>query len=300
MNQDFIENIIAARGDVGKKLLDSIPEIIRKYENRWSIKVLSSFNLTYNYVAPAISADGTHVVFKIGLHGDVEFASEHDALQIFNGEGIISLLKSDTADNVMLLEQVEPGIPLSEIDDDEQATRIVASIIKKLSKPVPPTMKFVTLQDWFKGFERLKKKFNGTTGPMPEKIIREAEELYKYLIETSTEKLLLHGDLHHDNILSSAQRGWLAIDPDAVVGERAHETAAMLRNPWLKLKNTSDLEDVLSKRIAILSEELEIDPDRIRQWGIAQNVLSAIWTIEDGGKDWNHPLRIAQTLLKVE
>lgn len=296
MDKEFVENIIAAQGTKGQQLLDRIPEIIRKYEERWSIKVLVPFKLSYNYVASATSADGSYIVFKIGLHGHDEFAAEHDSLKVFNGEGIIRLLNSDTGDDVMLLEKAEPGVPLSEIKDDEKATRVIVLIIKQLPKSAPPEIKFATLQDWFKGFERLKKKFNGTAGPLPEKMVREGQELYQYLIDTSTEQFLLHGDLHHDNILSATRQEWLAIDPDAVVGERAHETAAMLRNPQPYLSNATNLKAILSRRIAIMSEELGIERERIRQWGIAQNVLSAIWKIEDGGKDWFHPFNIAETI----
>ena len=138
--------------------------------------------------------------------------------------------------------------------------------------------------------------YNGKTGPVPEKIVSKAEELFKYLTETSTERYLLHGDLHHDNVLSSKRDVWLAIDPMGVVGERAFETAAVLRNPQSKLLKYSNPKDVLSKRIQILSEELEIDDKRIRQWGIAQTVLSAIWKLEDHGTDWEYCIKVAEIL----
>jgi streptomycin 6-kinase len=42
----------------------------------------------------------------------------------------------------------------------------------------------------------------------------------------------LHVDLHHSNVLDAGPRGWLAIDPKALLGERTYETANLLRNPW--------------------------------------------------------------------
>ncbi len=53
MNQDFVEKIIAARGDAGSNWLNSIPQIIEKYSQKWNLEVLPPFKLTYNYVAPA-------------------------------------------------------------------------------------------------------------------------------------------------------------------------------------------------------------------------------------------------------
>lgn len=278
---------------------DKVPEIIQKYEKIWSIKVMPQFPVIYNYVAPAILKDAKAVVFKIGLQRKEEFLSEYEALRFFNGQGAVRILNANVNDCVMLLEKAEPGVPVSEIEDDN-ATRAIISVMKKLWKPIPASHNFVTLKDWFKGFERLRKLFNGTTGPLPEKIVLEAEELYRYLIDTSTEQFLLHGDLHHDNVLSATREPWLAIDPDGVIGERAHEAAAMLRNPREKLKSHPDLKNLLSRRINILSEELEIDKERIKQCGVAQNVMSAIWTIEDGGKDWDHALNIAKTISELK
>lgn len=301
MDQKFADKIIAARGDVGKELLATIPNIIEKYEKQWSIKVLPPYALSFNYVAPAITSEGAHVVFKMGLHGIEQFLAEHDALKIFNGDGVVKILQSNIDDNVMLLEQVEPGNELRLLEDDEEATRIIAAMIKKIPKPVPQEHSFPTLAVWFEAFDRLRKKFAGKTGPLPEKLIAETDELYHYLLKTSGEQLLLHGDLHHGNILSSDRDGWLAIDPDAVIGERAFESGVMLHNPHTRIDNDQALKETLAKRISIFSEELGIDKERIRQWGVAQNVLSAVWTVENNGpdQDWQRAFRVAETLIKI-
>src|SRR6266567_3540278 len=78
---------------------------------------------------------------------------------------------------------------------------------------------------------------------------------------SSAEPVLVHGDLHHDNVLSSARAGWLAIDPKGVAAEPAYETAAMLRNPRSKLQQHPELEQILNvfingdwhKRFSLLS-----------------------------------------------
>lgn len=271
-----------------------IPEIIKEYEKQWSIKVLAPFVSFYNYAAPAVLSDGTQAVFKIALQGKEQFRAEYLTLRFFNGNGIIRILNVDVENTVLLLEKADPGVPVSSLDDDT-ATEVIISVMKKLWKPTAPPDKSVTLRDWFAGFERLRKLFGGTTGPLPENIVREGEQLYKYLLDTSLDNVLLHGDLHHDNVLSSTREPWLAIDPDGVVGERAHETAAMLRNPE-KLMKQPNLSTILSRRISLLSEGLEIDEERIKQWGIAQSVLAAIWDVEDGRNGWNYSLTIAKTI----
>ncbi|MCA9796461.1 MAG: 3'-kinase, partial [Candidatus Eremiobacteraeota bacterium] len=92
---------------------------------------------------------------------------------------------------------------------------------------------------------------------------------------------LLHGDLHHDNILHHPGRGWLAIDPKGVVGEPAFDLACALLNPvWLP-----DLvEDPgrLSAMAANFEKRLDLPAERIRQFAFVYACLSVCWSWEDG------------------
>jgi streptomycin 6-kinase len=109
--------------------------------------------------------------------------------------------------------------------------------------------------------------------------------------------LILHGDLHHFNILSAEREPWLAIDPKGVVGEAAYEAGALLRNP---LEDMSQYPHILKRRIAILSEMLDIDCQRILGWAVAQAVLSAWWSYEDHGQGWEPGVALAETLNNLD
>jgi len=294
MNDEFTQNALK-KGISGSQWLMKIPEIISQYEKLWSIQVLSPFNLSYNYVAPATRTDGIQVVLKIGFPKDREFQTEIDALTVFNGIGIEKILEVDKNNAVMLIERVSPGIPLSGMEDDAEATRILASVMKKLWKPVPEDNNFITISDWTADLFQVQNWYKGTTGPFPEHLIIKAQELFTYLIKTQETPMLVHGDLHHDNILSSARDKWLAIDPKGIVAEPCYEAAAMIRNPYKKLKRVKDLVPILRTRILILSEELQFKPQRILEWCFAQTVLSAVWNME-GVKGGEHAIRVAEAL----
>ena len=104
------------------------------------------------------------------------------------------------------------------------------------------------------------------------------DNLRDELLATSTESVVLHGDLHHDNILQSGD-GWKAIDPHGLTGEPCYEVGALLRNP---IANLERLPAVFERRIDILTAELGFSTERIRQWSFVQAVLSAWWFYEDG------------------
>src|SRR5215469_801706 len=127
MNEEFIQHALS-NGEAGALWLQNIPTLIAAYENIWSLQVLPPFPLSYNYVAPCICADGSQAVLKIGLPQDREFQTEIEALSVFQGEGIVKLLQADRANGVILLERVAPGVPLSTMLNDEEATRILATV----------------------------------------------------------------------------------------------------------------------------------------------------------------------------
>ncbi len=128
-----------------------------------------------------------------------------------------------------------------------------------------------------------------------EESLRAAEAaVFAELCDSAGEAVVLHGDLHHENILRSGD-GWVAIDPVGVVGEREYEVGALMHNPWPGLLDLPDPGRVLARRLDILTERLELDGSRLRAWAWATAVLSAAWSVE-AGEDPAHPLACAELL----
>lgn len=283
---DFRETMVALCGEDGRAWLNRLPAILARCSKQWGITFDEPFqSLTYNYVAPAMRRDGTRAIIKASPP-EGEFAVQSAALRLFDGHGITQLLECDDENDIMLLERLLPGTTLRDMEDDERATSIVAAVMKQLWCPVPDDHPFPTVQDWGKGFKRLRQYYNGGCGPFPRKLLEEAETLFAELNASMTETVLLHGDLHHDNILEAQREPWLAIDPKGLVGEPAYETGAWLRN-WLPdLLQQPQPERILARRIDQFAAELGFDRARVRGWGLAQAVLSEWWTIEDFGEGW--------------
>src|SRR5690606_30028264 len=107
---------------------------------------------------------------------------------------------------------------------------------------------FPSLSDWFKAFNRYRNNLSVDLGPIPKTIFETAEGIFKEFLQENKEQVLLHGDLHNDNILLS-QRGWLAIDPKGIVGEREFELGAYLRNPYYDLPKDCNHKEVEKARI---------------------------------------------------
>ena len=298
--EGFARTQVALRGEAGLAWLNRLPALTDELADRWSLRVEGPFpNLSYNWVAPALREDGAPVVLKLSFPGDKEFETEAAALAAFGGRGVCRLLDLDLDRGAMLLERLRPGRPLAAVGDDEGATAVAAGVMKKIWRPAPPDHNFPTVSDWSRGFERLRRRFDGGTGPMPEKLVGEAEALFEELLLSEGEPLLLHGDLHQENILSAGRRTWLAIDPKGVVGEAAYDTAALLHNPIGTL-DAPDPRRLLERRLDVLSGELGLDRARVRGWGLAQAVLAAYWGLEDGGQVWDEALVFAGLLAEIK
>jgi streptomycin 6-kinase len=140
--------------------------------------------------------------------------------------------------------------------------------------------KFIHLSDWFDGLKKLRAMFNGGTGPLNEKLVARAEASAKDFFTENHKPVLMHGDFHHFNILSS-ERGWLVIDPKGVIGPAGYEVGPFLINPWGDLLTGINQRRMTKRRIDILHEQLGFERERIREWGVAHAVLSAWWHIED-------------------
>lgn len=301
---DFAQKWATSGVAADRAWIEQLPEILATCEQQWDLTIFPPFaNLSFNYVAPARRADGIAVVVKACLPNFTEFEHEVAALRHFAGHGAVRLLAEDMRNRALLLEALHPGTPLRQLQDDEQMTSIAASVMRRLWHPVQQPQQFPTIQDWGQGFVRQRQRYKGGSGPFPSALLEEAEKLFAELAASMDEVVLLHGDLHHDNILSSEQEGWLAIDPKGVIGEPAYEVGALLRNPQPELRNTPDAQRLLARRIDQLAEELDMDRARIHGWGLSQAVLSAWWCIEDADEEanwWRDTISVAELLSAIK
>jgi streptomycin 6-kinase len=237
---------------------------------------------------------GDAVVIKIAKHRDDEWRAG-ETLQRFGGRGVIPVLES--TEGATLLPRLEPGTPLASVcrKDDEKATEILADVIRRLFPAQVGGWPLV--QDWAGSFDRY---LRGSDTAIPRDLAAEAQRVYLDLCATQRDVRLLHGDLHHDNVLFDATRGWVAIDPKGVIGETEFETGAALRNP-IELPELFTDPHVIDARVRRFSGELTLDESRVVAWASTQAVLAAIWLIEDGEPvQPDHPwLTLAQRLRRL-
>jgi streptomycin 6-kinase len=283
-------------GAAGRAWIRRLPSLVEECVERWSLTLEPLFpNLTINFVAPAVRGDGVPVVLKVSF-ADEEFYAEVAALKLFDGRGAARVLEVDARRGVMLLERLQPGKPLTTVFDDQLATSVAARVMRQTRGVVPPTHDFPVIDNWVKRMADRSPRYVGSSTRFPLRWIRHALVLHNELCASAGEPVVLHGDLHHQNILSAEREGWLAIDPRGLVGEPAAETTPLLFSV-LPPADQARTRKILARRIDQLAEELGIDRERIRAWGIIRAVLSSFRSLEERGSGWEWGLGLADALL---
>ena len=269
----FEENIINLYGEKGKQWLDDLPKLVAKTEVEYGLSNLKPVkNLSYNYVLSGLQGSQP-IILKLGLDID-ELKREAAALMAFEGFGVVQVLIENNG--LFLQMRASPGVSLKSYfsKNDDEAISITASVIKRLHKaPIPRAHGFPYIKDWLAALD------NGLK--IPVQTLQKARELRDQLLKPAGPDVLLHGDLHHDNILQNGD-DWVVIDPKGVIGEPAYEVAAFIRNPIPELLNHDDSQKIIRNRITGFAELLELPPERILDWCFVQAVLVWVWALEDG------------------
>lgn len=296
----FRHRIIGAFGDSGQQWLSDLPDLVQAVSDHWSLEIGHPLDLSYNYVVTAKQSDNTAVVLKL-LCPDALAGNEATALAMFAGDATCRLIAYEPGLRALLLERVHPGVPLARLAmaNDSTATGIAIDLFQRIWREAPVEHTFITVADRAAQLADFRCRHDGGSGPLPVALFQEAEEAFRDLPAHGLGPRLLHGDLHHDNILSSNRDSWLAIDPKGVVGEPGYDLGAFLYNPIPGLLAMDDPARIIARRVDQLAEGLGFERFQVRGWGIAQAVLSCVWSIEDG-LDFSHSLTCAQHLAAVK
>jgi streptomycin 6-kinase len=247
---------------------------------RWQLAADGDVRDTPSGCVLFVRRGGERLVLKIvGPAGDELLASP--AYEYFSGHGAVTLHAQDG--RALLLERIAPGHALTErvlAGDDDGATAVLCDVMSALHRDAPPPAELATVEDW--GADLSQDHLAG--GPLPLALVSRAAAVFDELCRSQGPRICLHGDLHHDNVLFDAERGWLAIDPKGVIGERAYECGALLRNPTEEASRFAD-PAIIDRRVRIICERLGLDRARVIGWCFAQAVLAAVWAVQDGRED---------------
>lgn len=245
------------------------------YLLRWRLAPDGDALLTPSGALLPVRQEGRAAMLKVSQDEDERLGAR--VMQAWNGTGAARVLEID-GDGLLLERGGDSLIAMAQDEDDDRATSLLCQALARLHAhhgPRPGGLK--RMPDWFADLEPAAHRHGG--------FLLEAAALARRLLADPRpgEERLLHGDLHHGNLLDFGPRGWLAIDPKGLVGDRAFDYAVIFANPDLCDPSRPVGTDParFQRRLAIVCRESGLERQRLLQWLVAWCGLSAAWFLDD-------------------
>lgn len=266
----------------GAAWLERLPRLVDECVEAWSLQWEGLFHpLRLALVAKVKLADGRRAVLKLNKP-EAESEHEGEALSHWGGEGAIQLLRQDVERQALLLERCEPGSPLRRLPESE-ALEVGAQILRGFRRPAPAVHPYRLLPDLADGWaHEIAARWAQLGKPYERSLLDFAIGQVTDLGSTATEAVVLHQDLHAENILRAERQPWLAIDPKPLVGEPAFDAASLLRDRRDELSRDPDPARTIRRRLDALTDGLTLDRNRLRGWGV---VHALAWASGNSGAD---------------
>ena len=251
------------------------------YFKRWGLTPDGEPIITRSSSLLPVRQSGVPAMLKIALSEEERRGGV--LMSLWNGEGAARVLAKDG--DAILLERAEDGRSLTELvrsGKDDEASCIICSIVAKLhAVKNRPFGGLIPLSQWFRELEPAVARHGG--------ILLKSAAAARDLLSTPRDVVALHGDIHHDNILDFGERGWLAIDPKGLLGERGFDYANIFCNPH----EIATAPGRLSRQASMVSEASGLERTRLLQWVLAYAGLSAAWFVNHG-EGAELPLAVAE------
>jgi streptomycin 6-kinase len=273
----------AERGPEWAAYVERLPRLFREVAEEWGLEVDGEPTHGYVSLVVPVRRDREPAVLKLSFP-DVEGRHEGLALQRLGGDGAVRVLSADPHRSVMLLERLH-GTDLDSLPVLD-ACEVVAGLYPRIHVPALPQLLPVTtyLDRWTPQLRVLPRD-----APIPHRLVEQTLSLVADLFtEPSTgpaSGVMLHGDLHYQNVLAADREPWLVIDPKPMSGDRHYEPAPMLWNRWDEAVATGDLRFALRRRFHTLVDAAGLDEDLARDWVVVRMVYNMVWELEDSPDD---------------
>jgi streptomycin 6-kinase len=242
------------------------------YLSRWGLDADGEPIVTHSSALLPVRRDGVALMLKVARAAEERAGAR--LMAWWDGHGAARLLAHEG--DALLMERAEGHRSLVEMargGRDEEASRILCAAAARLHAPRdhPPPPTLVPLDVWFRALEPAAAAHGG--------VLATAAAAARELLAEPRDVRALHGDLHHQNVLDFGARGWLAIDPKGLLGERGFDFANLFCNPDLE---TATAPGRLARQADVVAQAAEVERGRLLRWVLAYAGLSTSWSLEDG------------------
>jgi streptomycin 6-kinase len=226
--------------------------------------------------------DGTYAITKRLKPSGLHELPGIDLLDWRQGQGMVRLL--DRTETACLLEDAGK-LTLREhrlVHGEDVANDVIVALLGRMqnASSLSPPATLVPLRQHFRAlFDRVER----ADRPDLSDVLTVCATIAENLLSSQADIRPLHGDLHHENIVSGGSRGWLAIDPRGVVGDPAYDVANIFGNPEGAFPEIIDRRRIL-RLASLFAPVIGCSEEKVLRYAIAHAGLSICWSLEDGDR----------------
>ena len=274
-------------GRPGQVWQDSLPRLLADLESSWSIVIGRGLaGGSASYVARARTAEGRSAVVKVAV-SDQGWADQVTTLARAEGRGYARLLRADSARHAVLLEALGPTLSSSGWSSADQLRCLADTLAMAWQdpgerRPASGADKASWLADL------ISRLWPQRGRPCSQRVINRALEYGdRRAADAHLDLVVVHGDPHPGNLLAvpaprpGAETGYVFVDPDGLVADRAYDLGVAMRD-WSGSLGGQDAARVARGFCAVLAERSGVDGQRIWEWGFLERVSTGLYLLDLG------------------
>ncbi len=280
------------REHYGEAFLQKVLRDIDIYSVKWELSDLAFVSyFSVNCIFTGLSKQYGNIVLKIGKP-DKEALTERQALIDYSGRRFCLLYEDDIENGMRLLERIVPGTQLRDEKSLDKRLDIFCSVYDGLHISAPDPGKYPTYLNWVTRITDYMSKQIGCAELYDH--MKLAEDICIGLTGRYTKSLLLHGDLHHDNILLDSDGCYRLIDPKGVIGDPVFDIGRFILNE--AYEEAPNPEAAALAVVKGLSCRLGIPEIVITQGFFIEAAMSECWSVEEGLPPEEYPKRLGNVV----
>ncbi|MFT4036908.1 MAG: aminoglycoside phosphotransferase family protein [Thermomicrobiales bacterium] len=250
--------------------VSAVPSEVAPWLARWALTPDGAAIRTPTSLVQPVRWRGEPAMLKVAMVEEEQRGGQ--VLACWAGDGAARVMAIEAG--ALVMERASGPrslVAMAQGGEDDAASRILCATAAGLHRQRQPCPAAFPLEPWFADLAPAAAREGG--------ILRASHAAATRLLAEPQEPAVLHGDLHHGNVLDFGERGWLVIDPKGLYGERGYDFANIFCNPDAAVALTPGR---LARQADVVAEAAGLERARLLQWVLAYAGLSAAWSLEDG------------------
>ncbi|WP_299050372.1 phosphotransferase [uncultured Nocardioides sp.] len=288
--QPLVRARLAAMGTAGEDWTAALPDLLADLARAWGLDLGRGLpGGSASYVARATTRDGTDVVLKVGLPGQVEaVAREAAVLRAADGRGYARFLAHDGERGAVLMEALGPSLERGMLGPHRTLDALGATLPDAWALDLDEPRAGASRADELATMVR--DLAEGHPGACDDAVLDRALSVAAWLAsgDDPDARVWAHGDPHPANALrrgDGPDDAWAFVDPDGLWADPAYDAGIAVRE-WLgrveEAARHGDQHALIASYAGRLAAATGLDAERVAAWGYLERVSTGLYVLDFG------------------